>query len=93
MLEIDERVTLVGYTSDPQATEHAVQFDEDGKVKRGYRGQQWDINVGSLAKNSVAESKHGEPEIVRGLSGEAVQIMKKPGMCPSSRLRISRSPN
>ena len=34
VLEVDERVTLVGYTSDPQAEQHAVQFDEAGKVKR-----------------------------------------------------------
>jgi 5-oxoprolinase (ATP-hydrolysing) len=42
VLEVDERVTLVGYTSDPTAEDHAIQFDEQGKVKRGYRGRGWD---------------------------------------------------
>lgn len=68
MLEVDERVTLIGYTSDPKAADHAVQFDEDGKVIRGYRGPGWD---GADEKGAT---------IVRGLSGEAVHIMKKPGM-------------
>ncbi|KAJ3717870.1 5-oxoprolinase [Lentinula raphanica] len=68
VVEVDERVTLVGYTSDPQAEEHAVQFDENGKVKRGYRGNGWD-------GEGDAE---GPGEIVQGISGEAVRIMKKP---------------
>ena len=69
VVEVDERVTLVGYTSDPKAEEHAVQFDEDGNVVRGYRGRGWD-------GEGLAE---GPGEVVRGLSGEAVRIMKKPG--------------
>lgn len=69
VIEIDERVTLVGYTSDPKAEEHAIQFDEDGKVTRRYTGNGWD-------GHGLAE---GPGEIVRGLSGEAVRIMKKPG--------------
>ncbi|PPQ65042.1 hypothetical protein CVT26_015738 [Gymnopilus dilepis] len=68
VVEVDERVTLVGYTSDPKAEEHAVQFDENGKVVRGYRGKGWD-GVGDA---------EGPGEIVQGLSGEAVRIMKKP---------------
>ncbi|KAG8885190.1 hypothetical protein FRB99_004482, partial [Tulasnella sp. 403] len=64
---VDERVTLLGYTSDPKAAEHAVQFDDDGNVTRGYRGPGWDHNINGQ-----------EFEIVRGLSGEAVQILKKP---------------
>ncbi|KAJ3902309.1 5-oxoprolinase [Lentinula edodes] len=68
VVEVDERVTLVGYTSDPQAEEHAVQFDENGKVKRGYRGMGWD-------GEGDAE---GPGEIVQGISGEAVRIIKKP---------------
>ncbi|KIK56445.1 hypothetical protein GYMLUDRAFT_62060 [Collybiopsis luxurians FD-317 M1] len=68
VVEIDERVTLVGYTSDPQAEEHAVQFDENGKVNRGYRGKGWD-GVGDA---------EGPGDIVKGISGEAVRIMKKP---------------
>jgi 5-oxoprolinase (ATP-hydrolysing) len=59
---VDERVTLLGYTSDPKAQENAVQFDEDGKVTRGYKGEKGDA-----------------ADIVKGLSGEAVQILKKPG--------------
>jgi 5-oxoprolinase (ATP-hydrolysing) len=70
VVEVDERVTLVGYTSDPKAEEHGVQFDEDGKVKRGYRGAGWD------GKGDA----EGPGEIVQGLSGEAVRIMKTPGM-------------
>jgi 5-oxoprolinase (ATP-hydrolysing) len=70
VLEIDERVTLVGYSSDPQAEEHAVQFEENGDLKRGYRGKGWD-------GQSNAE---GPGEVVRGISGEAVRILKKPGV-------------
>ncbi|KAJ3502773.1 hypothetical protein NLJ89_g8733 [Agrocybe chaxingu] len=68
VIEVDERVTLIGYTSDPQAEEHAIQFDEEGKVIRGYRGKGWD-GVGDA---------EGPGEIVQGLSGEAVRVMKKP---------------
>jgi 5-oxoprolinase (ATP-hydrolysing) len=69
VVEIDERVTLVGYTSDPKAEDHAVQFDEQGRVTRGYRGAGWD-GLGDA---------EGPGEIVRGVSGEAVRILKKPG--------------
>ncbi|KAF9005170.1 5-oxoprolinase [Cyathus striatus] len=70
VVEVDERVTLVGYTSDPKAEEHAIQFDEDGNIVRGYRGNGWD-GIGDA---------EGPGEIVRGLSGEAVRIMKKPDL-------------
>jgi len=69
VVEIDERVTLVGYTSDPSAEDHSIQFDEHGKIVRGYRGKGWD-------KLGDAE---GPGEIVQGLSGEAVRVIKKPG--------------
>jgi 5-oxoprolinase (ATP-hydrolysing) len=69
VVEIDERVTLVGYTSDPNAEDHGIQFDEHGKIVRGYRGKGWD-QLGDA---------EGPGEIVRGLSGEAVRIIKKPG--------------
>lgn len=59
----------MGYTSDPKAEEHAVQFDKDGNVTRGYRGKGWD-------GEGLAE---GPGEVVEGLSGEAVRIMKRPG--------------
>ncbi|EIN04199.1 5-oxoprolinase [Punctularia strigosozonata HHB-11173 SS5] len=70
VLEVDERVTLVGYTSDPHAEEHAVQFDDDGNITRGYRGKGWD-GVGDA---------EGPGKVVRGLSGEAVRIMKEPDL-------------
>ncbi|TDL23523.1 5-oxoprolinase [Rickenella mellea] len=70
VLEIDERVTLVGYTSDPNAGENAVQFDEDGNVKRGFRGPGWD-------GEGDAE---GPGRIVKGLSGEAVRILRQPDL-------------
>lgn len=70
VIEVDERVTLVGFTSDPNADQNAVQFDDDGKVKRGYRGEGWD-------GQGDAE---GPGEIVRGLSGEAVRILKRPDL-------------
>ena len=72
VIEVDERVTLVGYASDPNSEEHAVQFDEFGKVIRGYRGTGWD-RIGDA---------EGPGEIVKGLSGEAVRIIKKPGRLP-----------
>ncbi|RDB22011.1 Uncharacterized protein C11D3.15 [Hypsizygus marmoreus] len=68
VVEIDERVTLVGYTSDPKAEEHAVQFDKDGNVTKGYTGMGWD-------GQGYAE---GPGDIVKGLSGEAVRIIKRP---------------
>ncbi|KAI0667465.1 5-oxoprolinase [Trametes maxima] len=70
VLEVDERVTLVGYTSDPKAEVHAVRFDEAGKVKRGYRGGGWD-------GQGHAE---GPGDVVQGLSGEAVRILQRPDM-------------
>ena len=69
VVEVDERVTLVGYASDPNSEEHAIQFDEFGRMIRGYRGKGWD-RIGDA---------EGPGEIVRGLSGEAVRIIKKPG--------------
>ncbi|VDB96207.1 unnamed protein product [Peniophora sp. CBMAI 1063] len=68
VVEVDERVTLVGYTSDPKAEEHKILFTDDGKVERGYRGKGWD-------GEGDAE---GPGEIVRGISGEAVRILRKP---------------
>lgn len=68
VLEIDERVTLVGYTSDPLAEEHKVLFDEHGAIKRGYRGKGWD------GKGDA----EGPGKVVHGISGEAVRILKRP---------------
>lgn len=76
VVEVDERVTLVGYTSDPEAEAHAVQWGENGDVRRGYRGPGWD-----------GGDAEGPGEIVRGISGEAVRILKRPG---SSRVFLCR---
>lgn len=83
VVEVDERVTLVGYTSDPKAEEHAVQFDKDGKVTRGYRGKGWD-------GEGLAE---GPGEVVQGLSSEAVRILKKPGAYISPFFQTSSDPS
>ncbi|KAF5356710.1 hypothetical protein D9758_013743 [Tetrapyrgos nigripes] len=64
VVEIDERVTLVGYTSDPRAEEHRVIFDEEGKVDKGYTGNGWDGVEGHYGE--------GPGEVVRGISGEAL---------------------
>ena len=53
-------MTLVGYTSDPKAEEHAVQFGDEGRVVRGYCGKGCD----------GAADAEGPGRIVRGLSGE-----------------------
>lgn len=71
VVEVDERVTLVGYTSDPKAEENAILWNEDGTIQRGYRGPGWD-------GEGHAE---GPGDIVRGISGEAVRILKRPGAC------------
>ncbi|GAA6008081.1 hypothetical protein JCM11491_001874 [Sporobolomyces phaffii] len=55
VLEIDERVTIVGYTTNPRFAEEAVKFDESGKVTSEHDG-----------------------DIVQGVSGEAVEILRKP---------------
>ncbi|GAA5835484.1 hypothetical protein JCM3766R1_006429 [Sporobolomyces carnicolor] len=55
VLEVDERVTIVGYTHNPRFAEEAVKFDESGKVISDHEG-----------------------EIVQGISGEAVEILRKP---------------
>jgi 5-oxoprolinase (ATP-hydrolysing) len=57
VIEVDERITLVGYTSDPEAEQHAVQFDDEGKVTKMYSGE-------AIPQNGLNGS---EPEIVRGL--------------------------
>jgi 5-oxoprolinase (ATP-hydrolysing) len=70
VVEVDERVTLVGYTSDPKSEENAIQWNDDGSsIQRGYRGPGWD-------GEGDAE---GPGDIVRGISGEAVRILKRPG--------------
>ncbi|KAF9234381.1 Hydantoinase/oxoprolinase-domain-containing protein [Melanogaster broomeanus] len=70
VVEVDERVTLVGYTSEPKAEENAIQWTEEGTIRRGYRGPGWD-------GEGDAE---GPGDIVRGISGEAVRILKRPDL-------------
>ncbi|KAF9220709.1 hypothetical protein BS17DRAFT_714004 [Gyrodon lividus] len=70
VVEVDERVTLVGYTSDPKAEENAIQWNEDETIRRGYRGPGWD-------GEGHAE---GPGDVVRGISGEAVRILKRPDL-------------
>lgn len=76
VVEVDERVTLVGYTSDPKAEENGILWNEDGTIQRGYRGPGWD-------GEGHAE---GPGDIVRGISGEAVRILKRPGACQFYRI-------
>nr|XP_019046779.1 5-oxoprolinase [Kwoniella bestiolae CBS 10118]OCF25709.1 5-oxoprolinase [Kwoniella bestiolae CBS 10118] len=60
VVEVDERVTLIGYTSNPDQREHAITFDADGKPIKPYSGP---------------GSQNGAVG-VQGLSGEAVQVLK-----------------
>ncbi|PLW42650.1 hypothetical protein PCASD_08497 [Puccinia coronata f. sp. avenae] len=58
VVEVDERVTLLGYTSDPKHHLRQVRFNRDGHVSTSYD-----------------QLPHRFP-VVRGDSGEAVQIIK-----------------
>lgn len=60
VVEVDERVTLLGYTSDPNRADRAVVFDESGKVTKHYDDEELP-----------------EGDVVQGLSGEAVHILKR----------------
>lgn len=71
VIEVDERVTLVGYTSDVHADDNKVQFDEAANIVRPYQGE------------DQPPPPHGQksdvmPDIVQGVSGEAVAVLKKP---------------
>ena len=61
VIEVDERVTLVGYSSDPEAERNSVGFDEDGKVMKNYSGEGLHNGLGGLM----------------GKSGEAVHVLKE----------------
>ncbi|BEJ15272.1 hypothetical protein CspHIS471_0410390 [Cutaneotrichosporon sp. HIS471] len=67
VVEVDERVTLVGYTSDPKHAEHAVAFNPDGSIQKGYTGPGAD-----------AQERFMPQPVVQGLSGEAVKVLQKP---------------
>ncbi|WFD29420.1 5-oxoprolinase (ATP-hydrolyzing) [Malassezia sp. CBS 17886] len=67
VLEVDERVTVVGYTADPHARTHAVQFATSGRdapITKPYSGT-----------NRLPSAA---PAIVRGISGEAVAVLQCP---------------
>lgn len=68
VLEVDERVTLVGYDYDPKGSDNAPRFDAQGKLEKPYSGQD----------GPPAAHGGGEAEVVKGVSGEAVAILKKP---------------
>ncbi|WAR56572.1 hypothetical protein PtB15_7B421 [Puccinia triticina] len=58
VVEVDERVTLLGFTSDPRQPARQTLFAPDGSVARPYDGRPHPAHV------------------VRGNSGEAVQIIR-----------------
>jgi 5-oxoprolinase (ATP-hydrolysing) len=65
VVEVDERVTLVGYTSDPENKRHAVGFDKVGDPIKPYSGQGIQNGLGSDLL-----------PVRRGVSGEAVHVLK-----------------
>jgi 5-oxoprolinase (ATP-hydrolysing) len=67
-IEIDERITLVGFSSDARSETNAIAFDAKGQVTRPYSGP-------GREENGVAD---GPGDIVQGLSGEAVRILRRP---------------
>ncbi|WVW82445.1 hypothetical protein I302_104455 [Kwoniella bestiolae CBS 10118] len=68
-VEVDERVTLVGFSSDPKAEQNALVFNDDGSVKKAYSG------VGAEEQDSIIPGR-----IVKGLSGEAVKVIREPDL-------------
>ncbi|WVF70315.1 hypothetical protein IAT40_005104 [Kwoniella sp. CBS 6097] len=68
-VEVDERVTLVGFSSDPKAGQNCLEFNEDGSIKKAYTG---------VAANEQETFIPGK--VVKGLSGEAVKIIRQPNL-------------
>ncbi|WWC58637.1 uncharacterized protein I303_101181 [Kwoniella dejecticola CBS 10117] len=68
-VEVDERVTLVGYSSDPHAEKNALIFNEDGSIKKAYSG------LGSEEQEKLIPGR-----IVKGLSGEAIKVIREPDL-------------
>ncbi|UZJ57525.1 hypothetical protein CBS101457_006845 [Exobasidium rhododendri] len=68
VVEIDERVTLVGYTSDPKADENRIVFSNDGVLQQEYKGED----------RPPLDHSGKEATIKQGVSGEAVAILKEP---------------
>ncbi|WRT64281.1 uncharacterized protein IL334_001212 [Kwoniella shivajii] len=73
-IEVDERVTL-----DPKADKNALVFNDDGTIKRAYSG------VAAEEQDRFVPGR-----IVKGLSGEAVKILKEPGLLERVLRWISR---
>lgn len=65
VIEVNERVTLVGYTSDPEHAQNAIEWSANGVIERPYQG--------AGAQNRLGSGHH---DVRRGLSGEAVHIVK-----------------
>ena len=68
-------MTLVGYSADPQATENAVEFassERDARVTKQYGGGDRPPSAGT------AGTPYQSPEIVQGVSGEAVAVLARP---------------
>ncbi|WVQ82712.1 hypothetical protein IAT38_004844 [Cryptococcus sp. DSM 104549] len=68
-VEVDERVTLVGFSSDPKNEQNALLFNDDGTIKRAYSG------VAADEQEDILPGK-----AVQGLSGEAVKILREPDL-------------
>lgn len=66
VVEVDERVTLVGYTSDPEHAQHAIKWSGGGGVEQPYAGEGLQNGMGG-----------GAADVRKGLSGEAVHILKE----------------
>lgn len=79
VVEVDERVTLVGFTSDPKFAENKVVFNEDGSIKSQYKGEDRPpATFGDEGDEQGSSNASSDPSIVRGVSGEAVAILKRP---------------
>ena len=68
VVEVDERVTLVGYTSDPEYAANAIKWNEDGSIASIYGGPGLQNGFGGAG---------GQEKIVQGLSGEAVHVLRE----------------
>lgn len=71
MYEVDERVTLAGFTLDSNYPENQVHFNDDGSVKRPYQCKD------QPPPSEDADLKSQDAPIVRGISGEAVAVLKR----------------
>ncbi|CAO1613501.1 unnamed protein product [Sympodiomycopsis kandeliae] len=68
VVEVDERVTLVGFTSNHNHSEQKVTFKEDGSIERSYSGPD----------QPPPAFDGSDAEIVQGISGEGIAVLQKP---------------